>query len=108
MDSVRVVWILAPIILAIAMTNVSGSQFLTGCNETGYLSLSYLVSAVFNIVGNFFLIPHLDEIGASFTTLGAEWLVVLIHARRGVAGRSHPVQRYVPDPGQDRHPADRL
>ena len=78
MDSVRVVWILAPIILAIAMTNVSGSQFLTGCNETGYLSLSYLVSAAFNIVGNFFLIPHLDEIGASFTTLGAEWLVVLI------------------------------
>ena len=42
------------------------------------MSLSYLVSAAFNIVGNFFLIPHLDEIGASFTTLGAEWLVVLI------------------------------
>ena len=78
MDSVRVVWILAPIILAIAMTNVSGSQFLTGCNETGYLSLSYLVSAAFNIVVSFSLIPHLDEIGASFTTLGAEWLVVLI------------------------------
>ena len=80
-DSIRVVWILAPIILAIAMTNVSGSQFLTGCNETRYLAVSYMMSALFNIAGNFILIPRLDEIGASITTLCAEWMVVVIQFR---------------------------
>ncbi|MDO5131385.1 MAG: flippase [Eubacteriales bacterium] len=88
-DSVRVVWILSPVILAIALSNVSGAQFLIGCNETGYLAASYLTSAVFNIVGNYFLIPRLDETGASITTLSAEWIVVAIQflAMRKILGR---------------------
>lgn len=88
-DSVRVVRILAPIILAIGMSNVSGAQFLIGCNETKYLGASYLASAVFNIAGNYFLIPRLDEAGASITTLCAEWMVVLIqfYAMHRLIGR---------------------
>ena len=96
-DSVRVVRILAPIILAIGMSNVSGAQFLIGCNETGYLAVSYLASAIFNIAGNYLLIPRLDEAGASITTLCAEWMVVFIQfyamhrimGRIGVAGLAY-------------------
>ena len=78
MDSVQVVWIMSSIILAIGLSNVSGAQFLIGCNETRYLAASYFTSAVFNITGNIFLIPLLDEKGASITTCVAEWMVVLI------------------------------
>ena len=77
-DSVLVVKILAPIILAIGMSNVSGAQFLIGCNETRSLGASYIASALFNIAGNYLLIPRFDEVGASITTLCAEWIVVLI------------------------------
>ena len=87
-DSVRVVHILAPIILAIALSNVSGAQFLIGCNETKFLAASYFASALFNIAGNYFLIPRLDEAGASLTTLLAEWMVVAIqfYAMRKLLG----------------------
>ncbi len=87
-DSVRVVHILAPIILAIGLSNVSGAQFLIGCNETKYLGISYLASALFNIAGNYFLIPRFNEVGASITTLCAEWMVVLIQfaAMRSILG----------------------
>ena len=78
MDSVQVIWILSSIILAIGMSNVSGAQFLIGCNGTKYLAISYFTSAVFNITGNLFLIPLLDERGASITTCVAEWMVVII------------------------------
>ena len=77
-DSVRVVWILAPIIVAIALSNVSGAQFLIACNETKALGISYASSAAFNIIGNYLLIPKLNEIGASLTTLIAEFIVVVI------------------------------
>ena len=87
-DSARVVHILSPIILAIALSNVSGAQFLIGCNKTKYLAASYFASAVFNIVGNYFLIPRLDEVGASLTTLLSEWMVVAIqfYAMRKLMG----------------------
>lgn len=78
MDSVQVIWILSSIILAIGMSNVSGAQFLIGCNGTKYLAISYFTSAVFNITGNLFLIPLFDERGASITTCVAEWMVVII------------------------------
>lgn len=88
-DSVRVVWILSPVILAIALSNVSGAQFLIGCNKTKSLAVSYCASAVFNIVGNCLLIPWLDEAGASVTTLLAEWMVVAIqfYTMRKLLGR---------------------
>ena len=78
MDSVQVVWIMSSIILAISLSNVSGAQFLIGCNGTRYLAISYFTSAAFNILGNLFLIPLLDERGASITTCMAEWMVVVI------------------------------
>ena len=89
MDSVQVIWILSSIILAIGMSNVSGAQFLIGCNGTKYLAISYFTSAVFNITGNLFLIPLLDERGASITTCVAEWMVVFIQfwAVRRLMGR---------------------
>jgi len=77
-DSVKVIWVLSTIVVAIGISNVTGAQFLIGCNETRWLTASYLTSAVFNIVGNYFLIPRLDEIGAALTTMAAEWIVVMI------------------------------
>ena len=89
MDSIRVMRILSPVILAIGLSNVSGAQFLIGCNETKYLTASYFTSAVLNIAGNYLLIPRLDEVGASITTLTAEWMVVFIQfaAMRRILGR---------------------
>lgn len=78
MASINVVKILAPIILAIGLSNVSGAQYLVATNQTKYLTKSYLSAAIFNIIGNYFLIPKYNAIGAAITTLGAEYIVTII------------------------------
>ncbi|MCD8346663.1 MAG: flippase [Lachnospiraceae bacterium] len=76
--SIAVVHILSPVIPAIALSNVSGTQFLVATKETKPLTVSYMAGAFFNLIGNFILIPIYNEKGAAVTTLCAEWLVTLI------------------------------
>ncbi|MCD8396516.1 MAG: flippase [Lachnospiraceae bacterium] len=76
--SIAVVHILSPVILAIALSNVSGTQFLVATKETRPLTVSYVAGALFNLVGNFILIPIFNERGAAITTVCAEWLVTLL------------------------------
>ncbi|MCC8102425.1 MAG: flippase [Clostridiales bacterium] len=76
--SITVVHILSPAILAIALSNVSGTQFLVATKETRFLTISYVAGALFNLAGNFLLIPVFNERGAAVTTVCAEWLVTLI------------------------------
>lgn len=77
-DSILLVKILSPIILAVSLTNVSGAQFLVASKKTKYLTVSYISGAVLNVVGNYYIIPVMNEVGAAITTLLAEWLVFLI------------------------------
>ncbi|MCD8022434.1 MAG: polysaccharide biosynthesis C-terminal domain-containing protein [Lachnospiraceae bacterium] len=90
-DSIVVARILSPVILAIALSNVSGSQFLVATGETKYLTISYCAGAMFNLIGNYILIPIYNERGAAITTLCAEWLVTLIQfgAMRKKLGSLH-------------------
>ncbi|MCD7813096.1 MAG: flippase [Lachnospiraceae bacterium] len=76
--SIVVTRILSPVILAIALSNVSGTQFLVATKETKVLTISYVAGALFNLTGNFLLIPLYNERGAAVTTVCAEWLVTLI------------------------------
>ncbi|MCI8580461.1 MAG: flippase [Dorea sp.] len=95
LESVFVVQILSPIIVAISTSNVTGAQFLTAADSTKYLTISYTVSAVLNLIGNFFLIPVWNEKGAAFTTLLAESLVVCIqlYAVRKLLGKLYLLKR---------------
>lgn len=87
--SARVIQILSPIILAIALSNVSGAQYLIATNQTRTLTFSYLFAAILNLVGNYFLIPVWNELGAAFTTSLAEITVTLVqfYAMRKALGR---------------------
>lgn len=77
-ESIPVVKVLSSIIMAIALTNVSGAQFLVASNNTKYLTISYVTGAILNVIGNYYIIPVMNEVGAAFTTLLAEWIVFLI------------------------------
>ncbi len=87
--SARVIQILSPIILAIALSNVSGAQYLIATNQTRTLTISYLSAAILNLTGNYFLIPIWEELGAAFTTSLAEITVMLVqfYAMRKALGR---------------------
>lgn len=95
LDSVLVVQILSPIIIAIATSSVTGAQFLTAADNTKYLTISYTISAIINVIGNFLLIPIWNEKGAAFTTLLAECLVVSIqlYAVKKILGRLYLLKR---------------
>lgn len=84
--SIPVLYLNAPVIILIGLTNIMGIQILYPKDKTNLVIISVAAAAVINLVLNFFLIPLLGATGAAISTLFAEISVLLIQA---IAGRKY-------------------
>ena len=75
---INVMIIIAPIIVANSLTNVSGNQYFTATNQTGIMTFAYIITLVINIFINLILIPLFGYIGAAVATLISSSISVLI------------------------------
>lgn len=76
--SIIIVRILAISTIFIALSNITGVQYLMAVNETKILTVSYITAAFFNVVTNFFLIKYYNSVGAAIATVFAEGIVFAI------------------------------
>ena len=72
-----VMFIEAPIIVFIAWSNVTGTQYLMPINRVRDYTTSVTIGAVSNIVFNFLLIGRWGANGAALATVGSEMLVTV-------------------------------
>lgn len=70
--------ILSMNILPLALSEVSGNQYLTAINDTKTLTISYFAGAIIDIILNFLLIPSLHACGAAIATVLTNYVVVSI------------------------------
>lgn len=70
--------ILCPMIIASSLTNVLGIQLLIPMEKTKQYTKSVVVSAIVNFGLNLFLIKYFNSYGAAFSTIIAEYLVLII------------------------------
>lgn len=69
---------IAPIIIFISLSSVTGTQYLTSVNKTKVLTISCTISAILNVIVSFFLIPSLGAVGAAIATVLAEFTTFVI------------------------------
>ena len=77
-DSIPILYLNAPVILLIGLTNVMGIQILYPKNKINLVILSVTGGAIGNILLNIILIPSYGATGAAISTLFAELLVLLL------------------------------
>lgn len=83
LPSIPVLYLNAPVILIIGLTNVMGIQVLYPKNKVNMVIWSVSGGAVMNIILNFLLVPHLGATGAAISTLSAETTVFTIQLLLG-------------------------
>ncbi|MBD5357586.1 MAG: flippase [Bacteroides sp.] len=81
--SIPVLYLNAPVILLIGLTNVMGIQILYPKNKLNIVIWSVTGGAIINIILNIILIPLFSATGAAISTLVAEAVVFLIQAFYG-------------------------
>jgi len=74
----NIMFVLAPIVLFISMSSVSGNQYLTAVDKTKILTISCVAGAIVNIIFNAIFIPMFNSVGAAIGTVGAELTVIII------------------------------
>ena len=87
----RLMIILAPIIVFMALSNIMGVQYLIPSNRTNEYTIAVTMGAVLNVVFNVLLIPKVAAVGACVSTVVAEGSVMAIEMfwlRRGIAWKS--------------------
>lgn len=77
-NSISVLYITAPVILFISLTNLMGIQILYPMDKVKYVILSVSGGAITNLTLNLFLIPSFGAVGAAISTFCAELVVLLI------------------------------
>lgn len=70
--------LIAPIILFISISNVTGTQYLLPTRRQREYTASVMAGSIINIIFNFLLIPRFLSIGAAIATLIAEFMVTAI------------------------------
>ena len=70
-----VIFLEAPIILLIAWSNVTGTQYLMPVNRAKEYTTSVTIGALSNVIFNFVLIGKYGANGAAIATVGSEFLV---------------------------------
>ena len=73
----QIIFLEAPIIVFIAWSNVTGTQYLMPINRVKDYTTSVTIGAVSNIIFNFVLIAKWGASGAAIATVGSEFLVTL-------------------------------
>lgn len=71
----KIMFIESPIIVLIAWSNVTGTQYLMPVNRVKEFTTSVTIGAVSNIIFNLFLIGAWGANGAALATVGSEFLV---------------------------------
>lgn len=77
-DTGKIIFLEAPIIVFIAWSNVTGTQYLMPVNRVKEYTLSVTVGAVVNIIGNLFLIKPYSANGAAIATVISEFSVTAV------------------------------
>lgn len=70
--------VISSMLIAVALSNVTGIQFMVPMNRQNQLTLSVFIGAIFNFVINLYLIPHYFSIGVAIATMLTEWLVTVV------------------------------
>ena len=83
LPSISVLYLNAPVIIFISLTNVMGIQILYPMDKVSIVILSVSGGALVNMALNFGLIPLYDATGAAVATLIAEFTVLLIQIISG-------------------------
>ena len=100
MPSGKIMFIEAPIIVLIAWSNVTGTQYLMPINRVKEYTTSVTIGAVSNIIFNLFLIESWGANGAALATVGSEFLVTasqLVMIRKTISRRRlfHEQWKYI-------------
>ena len=69
----------APILLAIGLNNVTGVQYLIQVGKQNLFTLSVFIGAISNAILNYILITHIGTIGAVYSSVIAEFIILFIH-----------------------------
>ena len=76
--TIKLIQILSPTIIAVAMGTVAGHQFLLSIGKENLLSLALAIGAAISFSLNILLIPRYDALGASLTSLVSEAAITII------------------------------
>lgn len=77
-DSIPVLYLNAPVIVIISLTNIMGIQILYPMDKVKLVILSVSGGAILNLIFNVLLIPKFGATGAAISTLIAETAVLII------------------------------
>lgn len=77
-DSIPILYLNAPVIISISLTNLMGIQILYPKDKVNIVILSVTVAAILNLTLNFIFIPVYAATGAAIATLIAEFSVLII------------------------------
>ena len=69
--------VLLPILLAMGLSTISGSQYLVPAKKVRYYNIALIIGAVVNFFMNLILIPKLMSVGASIGSVVAEFCVLI-------------------------------
>ena len=69
--------VLLPLLLAMGLSTISGSQYLVPARKVRFYNISLMVGAVINFFMNLILIPKLMSVGASIGSVIAEFSVLI-------------------------------
>ncbi len=76
-----ILYILAPIVLIIGVSNCLGSQYYTPAGLRAFSSKIIIIGAVANLCANLFLIPWFGSKGAALGSIVAELLISVLYVR---------------------------
>ncbi|AEX85641.1 membrane protein involved in the export of O-antigen and teichoic acid [Marinitoga piezophila KA3] len=76
--TIKLIQIISPIIIAIALGTTAGHQFLLSIGEENKLTLALFIGAGINFTLNLFLIPKYQAIGVSLASVIAECSITII------------------------------
>ena len=77
-STIRLIQILSPTIIAVAMGTVAGHQFLLSVGKENLLSFALMIGATISFLLNILLIPRYHAVGASLTSLITEVTITIV------------------------------
>lgn len=94
------IWIISPIIVFIAWSNVLGQQYLISVGRTTGYTVSVISGALVNFILNLSLISHFQSTGAAIATLVAEFIVtgvqlIYIHKNLKISKLFHSTWKFL-------------
>lgn len=78
LGAIPILQIAVILVLAIGLSNVTGTQFLVPTGQDKRFTISVITGAIINLIGNFILIPFFGAVGAIISSVIAEISVFLV------------------------------